>query len=609
MSNNETQQQLLPMVIAKNHDQIAAGDLLTVTTTTTANVETKNRYVQVIAGNNRDNWSNRVVYLLSIIGFVVDLGNVWRFPTTCYRNGGGAFLIPYFVFLFLVGLPCMYMELAIGQYHRLGYITIWEKVCPPLKGIGYAMLIINFYILSYYNTIIAWSVHYFFASFRAAVPWAYCQNSWNTINCYSLHDKQDVNVTHNGSCSAADEYFERRLLKSHLSPDINHLGSLQWELVGCSFIVFFLIYLSIFKGVKTAGKAIWFTALAPYVILAILLLRSLTLDGIFEGLKYYVEPSFQRLREYPVWQAAAVQIFFSLGPGFGVLLSYASFSDINDNVSSTALIASLVNCCTSFLYGTVVFAGLGYLSHRLHNDVSQLTGSNTGLVFVIYPEILASIRGAPFFSVLFFVMVFTLGLDSVFAGAESVYTAISDEFPILARHPRLSRAMVVLIPFLASLPTLTHGGKFVINFMDYFGTSPSIMFVVLCELIATVWFYGFDKFSEDVELMTGHKPSIYWRITCRYVAPSILLVLYVFSFVQFDSKEFTSFGDQKTVIRVSYAGWIMSTISTLPIPLYAIWWFIYRRKKSPTTETTTGAAGAVVEKIPMKITDEQEPFI
>ena len=126
-------------------------------------------------------------------------GNVWRFPTTCYRNGGGAFLLPYFTFLFLVGLPCkfskvaafvtvrltdslrgMYMELAIGQYHRLGYITIWDKICPPLKGIGYAMLIINLYVLSYYNTIIAWSVHYGFASLRAVVPWSFCDNHWNT---------------------------------------------------------------------------------------------------------------------------------------------------------------------------------------------------------------------------------------------------------------------------------------------------------------------------------------------------------------------------------------------------------------------------------------------
>ncbi|CAF1375654.1 unnamed protein product [Adineta steineri] len=588
------------MIANKNYDRPETKNLLVTTATSSSIVETTKTYDTIIVQGNRDNWSNRVVYLLSIIGFVVDLGNVWRFPTTCYRNGGGAFLIPYFTFLFLVGLPCMYMELAIGQYHRLGYITIWNKVCPPLKGIGYAMLIINFYVLSYYNTIIAWSIHYCIASFRAIVPWTYCKNAWNTDHCYSLHETQSLNITHNASCSSADEYFERRMLKSHLSPSINQLGSLQWELVGCSMIVFLLIYLVIFKGVKTAGKAIWFTALAPYFVLAILLFRSLTLDGIFEGLKYYVKPSFERLGEYSVWQAAAVQIFFSLGPGFGVLLSYASFSDTHDNVANTALIASLINCFTSLLYGTVVFAGLGYLSYRLKSDVKQFTESNMGLVFVVYPEILTSIRGAPFFSILFFIMLLTLGLDSVFAGAESVYTALSDEFPILARSPRISRAFVVLIPFLASIPTLTNGGKYIVHFMDFFGTSPSIMFIVLCELIATVWLYGMDRFNENVETMTGRKPSIYWRITCRYIAPLILFVLYVCSFIQYDSHEFTSFGDKKTVTRVSIAGWTMSTISTLPIPLYAIWWFIFRRNTNTNEETTTTTV--IEEKMPMKTT-------
>jgi SNF family Na+-dependent transporter len=498
------------------------------------------------------------------------------------------------------------MELAIGQYHRLGYITIWDKICPPLKGIGYAMLIINFYVLSYYNTIIAWSVHYFFASFRVIVPWTFCKNSWNTENCYSLHDTKGLNITHNGSYSSANEYFERRMLKSHLSPNINQLGSLQWELVACSMIVFVLIYLSIFKGVKTAGKAIWFTALVPYFVLVILLIRSLTLDGVSEGLKYYVAPSFKRLTEYAVWQAAAVQIFFSLGPGFGVLLSYASFSDTHDNVSNTALIASLVNCFTSLLYGTVVFAGVGYLSHRLNSDVRQFAESNMGLVFVVYPEILTSIRGAPFFSVLFFIMLLTLGLDSVFAGAESVYTAISDEFPIFARRPRLSRALVVLIPFISSMTTLTHGGKYIVHFMDFFGTSPSIMFIVLCELIATVWLYGMDRFSNNVEMMTGRKPNIYWRVTCQYIAPVILLVLYVCSFIQFDSKEFSNFGNKKTVVRVSIAGWTMSTISTLPIPIYAIWWFVFRREKKIIQQTTTTTTTVNVERIPMNTTDEYE---
>ncbi|CAF1004299.1 unnamed protein product [Rotaria magnacalcarata] len=607
MSTNNNDQQYVPMLVSKDSHPLETKNMLVSTTTTTSSaiVQVTNN---IMKPRERDNWSNRIVYLLSIIGFVVDLGNVWRFPTTCYRNGGGAFLVPYFTFLFLVGLPCMYLELAIGQYHRLGYITIWNKICPPLKGIGYSMLIINLYVLSYYNTIIAWSVHYCIASFRFIVPWTFCDNEWNTPLCYSLHNKGALKVAHNASCSSTDEYYERRMLKSHLSPSINQLGSLQWELVGCSMIVFFLIYVSIFKGVKTAGKAIWFTALVPYGVLIILLLRSLTLDGIFEGLKYYVAPSFTRLSEYSVWQAAAVQIFFSLGPGFGVLLSYASFSNTHDNVSSTALIASLVNCCTSLLYGTVVFAGLGYLSHRLRSDVRQFTESNMGLVFVVYPEILTSIRGAPFFSILFFIMLLTLGLDSVFAGAESIYTAISDEFPILARRPRLSRACVVLVPFLASIPTLTHGGKYIVHFMDFFGTSPSIMFVVLCELIATVWLYGIDRFSSDVETMTGHKPSIYWRITCRYVAPLILLILYVCSFIQFDSQEFSSFGEGNTAFKVSIAGWTISAISTLPIPIYACWWLLFRRQ-AYLAEQKTKPTTVVTETMPTKGLDEQEAFI
>lgn len=498
------------------------------------------------------------------------------------------------------------MELAIGQYHRLGYLTIWNQICPPLKGIGYAMLIINLYVLSYYNTIIAWSVHYGLASFRLIVPWTYCNNEWNTDRCYSLKEKNTPNLSNHTWNSSAQEYFERRLLKSHLSSGIDDIGSLQWELVGCSVIVFSLIYLSIFKGVKTAGKAIWFTALIPYVILIILIGRSVTLDGIFGGLKYYIAPDFQRLKEYGVWQGAAVQIFFSLGPGFGVLLSYASFSARNDRVSSTALTASLVNCFTSFMYGAVVFAGLGYLSKRLLTDIRDFTGNSMGLVFIVYPEILASIRWAPVFSVLFFLMVLTLGLDSVFAGAESVYTAIADEYPIFARRPSLSRGLVVLIPFLFSLPTLTHGGKHIVDFMDFFGTSPSIMFVVLCELVATVWFYGMDKFNADVESMTGQKPSIYWRITCQYIAPGILATLYICSFIQYESSDLSSIAGEKARFRVSVAGWTMSTISALPIPIYAIWWLIFRRGKTSTNSKTSPEAS---KQTPNQQNPEEVSFI
>ncbi|VDD97792.1 unnamed protein product, partial [Enterobius vermicularis] len=83
----------------------------------------------------REKWTNKVEFLLAVIGYAVDLGNIWRFPSICYKHGGGAFLVPYMVMLLIGGLPIFYMELALGQYHKCGCISIWKKICPMFKGI------------------------------------------------------------------------------------------------------------------------------------------------------------------------------------------------------------------------------------------------------------------------------------------------------------------------------------------------------------------------------------------------------------------------------------------------------------------------------------------
>lgn len=91
--------------------------------------------IQVIATKtNRETWGQKAEFLLAVIGFAVDLGNVWRFPYICYQNGGGAFLIPYCIMLIFGGLPLFFMELALGQFHRCGCLSIWERICPALKG-------------------------------------------------------------------------------------------------------------------------------------------------------------------------------------------------------------------------------------------------------------------------------------------------------------------------------------------------------------------------------------------------------------------------------------------------------------------------------------------
>lgn len=105
----------------------------------------------------------------------------------CFKNGGGAFLIPYTIMMVVLGLPLFFMELALGQYNQCGAITCWKKICPLLSGVGYSVVAIAFYTDFYYNVIISWGFYYLYESFTVnKLPWSSCENSWNSEYCYEI---------------------------------------------------------------------------------------------------------------------------------------------------------------------------------------------------------------------------------------------------------------------------------------------------------------------------------------------------------------------------------------------------------------------------------------
>ncbi|XP_033226112.1 sodium-dependent dopamine transporter-like [Belonocnema kinseyi] len=273
-------------------------------------------------GERRETWSGKVDFLLSVIGFAVDLANVWRFPYLCYKNGGGAFLIPYCIMLVVGGIPLFYMELALGQFNRKGAITCWGRLVPLLKGIGYAVALIAFYVDFYYNVIIAWALRYFFASFSSLLPWTTCGNPWNTPSCRQFNRNVSFldnfgfsqfegmenlsrilevaeEIDENGTryTSAAQEYFNRAILELHESAGLHDLGSIKWDIALCLLVVYIICYFSLWKGISTSGKVVWFTALFPYAVLLILLVRGITLPGSGEGIKYYLSPNFSAINK------------------------------------------------------------------------------------------------------------------------------------------------------------------------------------------------------------------------------------------------------------------------------------------------------------------------
>nr|DBA17065.1 TPA: hypothetical protein GDO54_002572 [Pyxicephalus adspersus] len=298
--------------------------------------DTSQKYeVPVLEEQEREHWGKKIDFLLSVVGFSVDLANVWRFPYLCYKNGGGAFLIPYTLFLIIAGMPLFYMELALGQYNRQGAATVW-KICPCFKGVGYTVILIALYVGFYYNVIIAWSLYYLASSFTSELPWTTCGNAWNTPNCT---DPNLLNASffENGTkyskykLTPAAQFYERGVLHLHESAGIHDLGLPRWQLTLCLFAVLIVLFFSLWKGVKTSGKVVWITATLPYVVLFVLLIRGITLPGSSKGISAYLHIDFRRLKEPTVWIDAATQIFYSLGAGFGVLIAFASYNKFDNN--------------------------------------------------------------------------------------------------------------------------------------------------------------------------------------------------------------------------------------------------------------------------------------
>ncbi|GFY74665.1 sodium- and chloride-dependent glycine transporter 2 [Trichonephila inaurata madagascariensis] len=330
--------------------------------------------------NKRATWSRQLEFFLSCVGYAVGLGNIWRFPYLCYKSGGGAFLVPYFTFLVICGMPLFLLEMSLGQFGSLGSIAIW-KISPIFKGLGYGMAIVSLITCIYYNVIIAWALYYIYQSYY--VPWSSCENSWNTLNCVSQHAETMVSsnvssvnnrteifnrtyainpdlLSNSSKMTSSEEFWLFNVLQQ--SSGIENLGPFQWPLVFCLFIAWVLVFVCVMRGIKSSGKVVYVTATLPYVVLLCFLVRGLTLPGASNGILFFLSPKWEKLLSFKVWGDAATQIFFSNGTAWGALL----------------------------------------------------TMSSPGLAFVVYPEAISRLPVSPAWAFLFFFMLLAVGLDTQF---------------------------------------------------------------------------------------------------------------------------------------------------------------------------------------------------
>ncbi|CAH2312783.1 sodium- and chloride-dependent creatine transporter 1-like [Pelobates cultripes] len=294
----------------------------------------------------RETWTRQMDFIMSCVGFAVGLGNVWRFPYLCYKNGGGVFLIPYLLIVFVGGIPVFFLEIALGQFMKQGGIAAWN-IAPLFKGLGFASMVIVFFCNTYYIMILVWGLYYLVHSFTNTLPWATCGHSWNTKECTEVFRlDQCINGTsgnlsgsgnvYNISCDALAnkrspvmEFWEKKVLQ--ISSGLGEPGQLNWQMILCLLATWIIVYFCIWKGVKSTGKVVYFTALFPYLVLIVLLAHGVTLPGALDGIVYYLKPNWSKLAEAQVWIDAGTQIFFSYAIGLGALTALGSYNRFHNN--------------------------------------------------------------------------------------------------------------------------------------------------------------------------------------------------------------------------------------------------------------------------------------
>uniref|UniRef100_G3NXI9 Transporter n=1 Tax=Gasterosteus aculeatus aculeatus TaxID=481459 RepID=G3NXI9_GASAC len=545
---------------------------------------------------DRPKWDNKAQYLLTCVGFCVGLGNVWRFPYLCQSHGGGAFMIPFLILLVLEGIPLLHLEFAIGQRLRKGSVGVWSSVSPYMTGVGIASMLVSFLVGMYYNTIMAWIMWYLFNSFQNPLPWSQCPLNANGTG----------QVEECARSSTVDYFWYRETLNT--STAIDDSGSPQWWMVLSLVAAWTLLYVCCIRGIETTGKAVYVTSTLPYLVLTIFLIRGLTLKGSFDGIKFLFTPDVNELMNPTTWLDAGAQVFYSFSLAFGGLISFSSYNSVHNNCEQDAVLISIINGCTSVYSATVIYSIIGFratennilkLMNAFNYAENNITESNydvvlshlnqtnpdiiqrlqlqtcdlqaflsqgvegTGLAFIVFTEAIIKMPISPLWAVLFFVMLFCLGLSTMFGNIEGVVVPLQD-LNLLPRSwtKEVLCGLTCLVSLALGIIFTLRSGNYWLALFDNFAGSIPLLVIGFCEMFGVMYIYGVDRFNEDIEFMIGHKPNIFWQVTWRFVSPVIMVVILVFYFVT------------QITNNLTYLVWDQEAVSLLSIPVVALYKFI-----------------------------------
>lgn len=442
---------------------------------------------------HRPQWKTRIGFLMAALGSAIGLGNIWRFSYLCYKNGGGAFLIPYLIALITCGIPLMILEIGIGHKMRGSAPMSLAKVNSKWEWLGWwPVILVMFGIVLYYSVIISWCLNYLIYSIN--MDWGEDPNNFFFNNFLGLTSGP----------------FE--------------IGNIRFNIFAFLALVWFLnwliVYLGVEKGIERANK--FFMPLL-FILTGILVFWSIRLPGAKEGVKIYLKPDFSILSKPGVWIDAFSQIFFSLSLGFGIMITYASYLPRKSGLVTNSYLISCLDSFYSIFAGFAVFSTLGYMAYQTKLSFPDVIQESIGLAFVAYPKAISLLPFLPqVFGFLFFATLFVAGLSSSISIIEAFNSAVIDKF----HYPRKAvTSILCILGFLGSTIFTTGGGLFWTDILDHFLSHYGLVTVGILECVLIGWIYKAEKLRQHINHISDLKIGLWWNITVRYLAPTVLLVL------------------------------------------------------------------------------------
>lgn len=450
--------------------------------------------------NEREKFSSRLGFILISAGCAIGLGNIWRFPYIVGQYGGAAFVLIYLAFLLILGLPIMVMEFSVGRASRQSVATAFKTLEP--KGtkwhwFGYIAIIGNYLLMMFYTTIGGWMLAYVFKMIAG----------------------QFVGLSPDGVSNVFSSMLQQ-----------------PWHMTFWMLVVtiggFTVCSLGLQNGVEKITKVMMLCLLFLIVVLCI---RSVTLPGAKEGLKFYLIPDFSKITEHGIANtifAAMGQAFFTLSIGMGSMAIFGSYIDKKRSLTGEAISISVLDTFVAILAGLIIFPACFAFGVK--------PGEGPSLVFVTLPNIFNQMPGGQFWGALFFVFLSFAALSTIIAVFENIVSCSIDLWKLSRRKAVILNLFLVI---LLSLPCVLGfnvlsgfqplgPGSTIQDLEDFIISNNvlplgSLVFLMFCT-VKRGW--GWKNFINEADSGDGLKFPAWTRLYIKYVLPLIVLVIFVLGY-------------------------------------------------------------------------------